>query len=60
MCSYCTTEAFEEQIERTRQKMVDAAGEFGLNHPQVLYFSQELDRLHTCLLAKLARKRQVG
>ncbi|MBM0066253.1 aspartyl-phosphate phosphatase Spo0E family protein [Bacillus gibsonii] len=43
-----------------RQKMLEAAEKFGLSHPEVLRFSQELDKLHTCYFTKMAKKSSVG
>lgn len=60
MCLSCGSgPSYEEQIERTREKMQDAAGRLGLSHPQVLRFSQELDKLHTCFMKK-SKNKQVG
>ncbi|MFK3938399.1 Spo0E family sporulation regulatory protein-aspartic acid phosphatase [Alkalihalobacillus sp. NPDC078783] len=60
MCRICQSDSFEERIERMRQKMLEAAEKFGLNHPEVLHFSQELDKLHTCYFTKMAQKSSVG
>lgn|GEM_PF-617686 len=35
-----------EKLELLRQKMVAAGLEQGLNHPQVLEYSQRIDQLH--------------
>ncbi|TSB48614.1 aspartyl-phosphate phosphatase Spo0E family protein [Alkalicoccobacillus porphyridii] len=40
--------------------MQEAAKRLGLNHPQVLLFSQELDKLHTSLMLKNSKSKQVG
>ena len=60
MSGFGTVESYKDQIEHTREKMLQAAGKLGLNHPQVLFFSQELDKLHTGLLARMSKDRQVG
>ncbi|WP_034626583.1 aspartyl-phosphate phosphatase Spo0E family protein [Halalkalibacter okhensis] len=39
-------DACMEKIEELRKKMVAAAGQYGLSHPIVLHYSQELDRAH--------------
>ncbi|GAE27922.1 hypothetical protein JCM9140_4089 [Halalkalibacter wakoensis JCM 9140] len=39
-------EANMDKIEELRKKMVTAAGQYGLSHPIVLHYSQELDRAH--------------
>lgn len=36
----------EEEIERKRKEMEDAANELGLTHPLVIRISQQLDQLH--------------
>lgn len=44
-----------EKMERLRQQMILIGLEFGLDHPDVLSYSQEIDRLHNQLL-QLDRK----
>jgi hypothetical protein len=44
------------KIEQLRQKMVDAAKQFGLNHPSVMEYSQELDKC----LNKLIQNKEVS
>ncbi|WP_329610118.1 aspartyl-phosphate phosphatase Spo0E family protein [Pseudalkalibacillus berkeleyi] len=41
---------YNEQIECLRSEMVRTARVLGLNHPKVLYYSQEIDRCHNDLL----------
>ncbi|WP_257349593.1 aspartyl-phosphate phosphatase Spo0E family protein [Pseudalkalibacillus decolorationis] len=41
---------YNEQIESLRSEMVRTARLLGLNHPKVLYYSQEIDRRHNDLL----------
>lgn len=41
---------YNEQIECLRAEMVRTARVLGLNHPKVLYYSQEIDRRHNDLL----------
>ncbi|WP_059105854.1 aspartyl-phosphate phosphatase Spo0E family protein [Shouchella shacheensis] len=44
-------QACKQKMERVREQMVQAASLHGLNHPLVQTYSEELDRLHNCLLA---------
>ncbi len=39
-----------EKIELLRQKMVELGLECGLDHPDVLDYSQKIDQLHNALL----------
>lgn len=39
-----------EKIELLRQQMVTVGLEQGLNHPDVLLYSQKIDQLHNVLL----------
>ncbi|MBO8163393.1 MAG: aspartyl-phosphate phosphatase Spo0E family protein [Brevibacillus sp.] len=39
-----------EKIELLRQQMIHIGLERGLNHPDVLFYSQEIDQLHNQLL----------
>ncbi|WP_349408367.1 aspartyl-phosphate phosphatase Spo0E family protein [Pseudalkalibacillus sp. SCS-8] len=41
---------YNEQIECLRTEMIRTARVLGLNHPKVLYYSQEIDRRHNDLL----------
>jgi hypothetical protein len=43
-------EACMEKIEELRKKMVNAAGQYGMSHPIVLHYSQELDRAHNKMI----------
>ena len=43
-------EACLEKIEELRNKMVNAAGQYGMSHPIVLRYSQELDRAHNKMI----------
>ncbi len=43
-------EKYNEQIECLRAEMIRTARVLGLNHPKVLYYSQEIDRRHNDLL----------
>ncbi|MFC0559507.1 aspartyl-phosphate phosphatase Spo0E family protein [Halalkalibacter alkalisediminis] len=43
-------EACLEKIEELRNKMVNAAGQYGMSHPIVLHYSQELDRAHNKMI----------
>ncbi|WP_235714767.1 aspartyl-phosphate phosphatase Spo0E family protein [Halalkalibacter akibai] len=38
------------KIEELRNKMVSAAGQYGMSHPIVLRYSQELDRAHNKMI----------
>jgi len=38
-----------ENIELLRQRMVNMALEFGFNHPKVLEYSEQIDKLHNQL-----------
>ncbi|WP_408007484.1 Spo0E family sporulation regulatory protein-aspartic acid phosphatase [Pseudalkalibacillus sp. A8] len=40
---------YNEQIECLRSEMIRTARVLGLNHPKVLYYSQEIDRRHNDL-----------
>ncbi|WP_088103965.1 aspartyl-phosphate phosphatase Spo0E family protein [Halalkalibacter urbisdiaboli] len=44
-------EACMEKIENLRNKMTNAARQHGMAHPQVLKYSQELDRAHNLILS---------
>ncbi|KSU83408.1 MULTISPECIES: aspartyl-phosphate phosphatase Spo0E family protein [Fictibacillus] len=41
---------YNEQIEHLRQQMIDTANSLGLNHPQVLNYSQKIDETHNLIL----------
>ncbi|WP_017726402.1 aspartyl-phosphate phosphatase Spo0E family protein [Halalkalibacterium ligniniphilum] len=43
-------EACIHRIESLREKMIAAAKQYGLGHPLVLKYSQELDRAHNIIL----------
>ncbi|MED4083234.1 aspartyl-phosphate phosphatase Spo0E family protein [Halalkalibacterium halodurans] len=45
-----TADACIQKIEYLREKMMDAAKKYGLNHPLVLQYSQELDHAHNIML----------
>lgn len=47
---YTMRENLLEKMELLRQQMILIALEFGLDHPDVLSYSQEIDRLHNQLL----------
>ncbi|WP_100373906.1 aspartyl-phosphate phosphatase Spo0E family protein [Bacillus sp. FJAT-45037] len=46
MNTLMTYEACLEKIEKLREKMMNAAKKYGMSHPLVLDYSQELDRAH--------------
>ncbi|MFM1653669.1 Spo0E family sporulation regulatory protein-aspartic acid phosphatase [Brevibacillus sp. B_LB10_24] len=52
-------ESLLEKIEHLRQQMMEIAAEFGMDHPDVLRYSQEIDKLHNMLmeLENAARKK---
>ncbi len=39
-----------EQIELLREKMISTAMLYGMNHPLVLKYSQEIDQKHNSIL----------
>ncbi|RBW71301.1 aspartyl-phosphate phosphatase Spo0E family protein [Bacillus taeanensis] len=41
-----------QEFERLRKKMIRTAMLLGMDHPDVLKYSQELDKLHNILLKK--------
>lgn len=41
-----------DEIEELRKKMVDAALLYGINHPKVLSYSQQIDKKHNYILEK--------
>ncbi len=41
------------KIEELRMKMIQAAKQYGLAHPLVLRYSQELDHAHNYLLVSM-------
>ncbi|MDN4072365.1 MULTISPECIES: aspartyl-phosphate phosphatase Spo0E family protein [Fictibacillus] len=41
---------YNEQIEVLREKMIQTAGLFGLNHPEVLSYSRKIDETHNLIL----------
>ncbi|MET3506254.1 aspartyl-phosphate phosphatase Spo0E family protein [Halalkalibacter oceani] len=45
-----TEEVCRKRIEELRGKMVSAAKQYGMSHPLVLRYSQELDRAHNKML----------
>ncbi|MGN7469374.1 Spo0E family sporulation regulatory protein-aspartic acid phosphatase [Brevibacillus sp. SAFN-007a] len=53
-----------EKIELLRQRMVKMGLEFGLDHPEVLEYSMQIDQLHNELnqidhnLSKVGRKKK--
>lgn len=51
MNNMITYEACMETIESLRKKMTNAAKKHGMAHPQVLKYSQELDRAHNLILS---------
>ncbi|WP_100405301.1 aspartyl-phosphate phosphatase Spo0E family protein [Bacillus solitudinis] len=50
MNNMLTYEACMEKIEHLRKKMTIAALKYGMSHPLVLKYSQELDRAHNLVL----------
>ncbi|QQK81307.1 aspartyl-phosphate phosphatase Spo0E family protein [Salicibibacter cibi] len=42
----------ENDLEGLRAQMMEAAKEHGMQHPLVLFYSREIDRVHTALLAE--------
>ncbi|MDT8858623.1 aspartyl-phosphate phosphatase Spo0E family protein [Alkalihalobacillus sp. MEB130] len=50
MSKVLNNDASMEKIEELRKKMVAAAGQYGLSHPIVLHYSQELDRAHNKII----------
>ncbi|WP_332695733.1 aspartyl-phosphate phosphatase Spo0E family protein [Halalkalibacter lacteus] len=52
-------EAAMERIEELRKKMISAAGQYGMSHPIVLHYSQELDRAHNkMILLEISRPKK--
>ncbi|UFJ39663.1 aspartyl-phosphate phosphatase Spo0E family protein [Brevibacillus humidisoli] len=49
-----------EKIELLRQQMIHVGLELGLDHPDVLSYSQEIDRLHNQLLELDCKQRKSG
>ncbi|QDI91299.1 aspartyl-phosphate phosphatase Spo0E family protein [Salicibibacter halophilus] len=47
MKSAVATNQMEDDLETLRKQMVEAAKEHGMQHPLVLYYSREVDRVHT-------------
>lgn len=45
-------EGYLIQIEELRQKMVSAALLYGIDHPKVLGYSQQIDEKHNKILKK--------
>ncbi|QOY38040.1 aspartyl-phosphate phosphatase Spo0E family protein [Anaerobacillus isosaccharinicus] len=43
-------ENYLQQIEILREKMVATALVYGINHPKVLWYSQQIDEKHNCIL----------
>lgn len=43
---------WEDDLEELRELMIEAAKKHGIEHPLVLYYSREIDRVHTTLLAE--------
>ena len=50
MNNVLTQEACMEKIEELRRKMVSAARQYGMAHPLVLRYSQELDHAHNTMM----------
>lgn len=50
MNNVLTQEACMEKIEELRSKMVNAARQYGMTHPLVLRYSQELDCAHNIMM----------
>ncbi len=50
MNNVLTEEACMEKIEELRSKMVSTARQYGMTHPLVLRYSQELDHAHNTML----------
>ncbi|WP_019123752.1 aspartyl-phosphate phosphatase Spo0E family protein [Brevibacillus massiliensis] len=49
-----------EKIELLRQQMMEIAAEFGMDHPDVLRYSQEIDKLHNIFMElELASKKKL-
>lgn len=44
-----------EQIEELREKMIATALLHGMNHPKVLWYSQQIDEKHNCILRKIKK-----
>jgi hypothetical protein len=49
----CQQENYLEQIEELREKMVATALVYGISHPKVLWYSQQIDEKHNLILGKL-------
>lgn len=43
---------YSVEIEELRKKMIAAALDYGLDHPKVLCFSQQIDKRHNLLLKR--------
>jgi hypothetical protein len=49
-------ESYIQEIEILREKMIAAAHLYGINHPKVLSYSQQIDEKHNFLLDKKVQK----
>jgi len=49
-------ESYIQEIEILREKMITAALLYGINHPKVLSFSQQIDEKHNFILEKKVQK----
>lgn len=50
--------ALQEELEKVRKRMVEAADCLGLNHPMVYQLSLELDKLHNKWEKELFNKKE--
>lgn len=44
------------QFEKQRTKLIDASIKYGMRHPKVLEYSQELDKIHNKLQGLMMNK----
>ncbi len=39
-----------QELEELRKKMIAIALKYGISHPKVLWYSQQIDEKHNCIL----------
>ena len=47
---------YDYQIESLRKKMVETAIRYGMSHPLVLKYSQDLDKMHNLFINRTPNK----
>lgn len=52
MNNHCWQDNYLDEIEVLREKMIAAALVYGINHPKVLSYSQQIDKKHNFILKK--------